>query len=144
MFFLKELPTRRMLEGYARRYPSMNPAAVEEALTMLRRASLLLRELEAYFAGHGLSQVRFIILIVIDREPERNGLTVTEIAERLDVSKPVMTRCLQSLIEAKLIRLDGDPNDGRVRIARLTEAGAAKLEALLPGYFTLVDAFMRG
>lgn len=143
MFFLKELPTKRMLETYARRYPEMNRDAVEEALWMLRRASLLIRELEAYFATYDLSQLRFLIMIAIDREPDRDGLSVSEIAERLDVSKPVMTRTLQSLIAADLVQLCCDMTDKRLKIARLTAAGAAKLAAIMPGYFMLIDDFMR-
>ena len=72
MFFLKELPTNNMLERYKGLFPSENLTHTKEALSMLRRASLLMRNLEAYFASHGLSQLKFLILIVIHREPEKN------------------------------------------------------------------------
>jgi DNA-binding MarR family transcriptional regulator len=142
MFFLKELPTRQMLEGYHTRFPKMNVSALEEALIMMRRASLLVRRLERYFDVHGLSLLRFLILIVIDREPERDGLSIGEITERVDVSKPVMTRTLKSLEQDGLISITSQGEDKRVKCVCLTPKGAAMLNDVLPGYFSLIDEFM--
>ncbi|PRY95660.1 MarR family transcriptional regulator [Hasllibacter halocynthiae] len=140
MFFLRDLPSRRMVEVYAERHDGLDVEAVRDALVLMRRASLLVRRLEAYFAAHGLSQLRFLVLIVIDREPERDGLSVTEIAERLDVSKPVITRTLAHLVEDGLIAIEADPDDARAKVVRLTEAGRATLSEVLPGYFALLSA----
>jgi DNA-binding MarR family transcriptional regulator len=142
MFFLKELPTRQMLEGYRKRFPEMNVPAIEEALLMMRRASVLVRRLERYFDVHGLSLLRFLILIVIDREPEREGLSFGEITERVDVSKPVMTRTLKTLEQDGLISIASQNEDKRVKRVCLTKKGATMLEGVLPGYFSLIDEFM--
>ncbi|MCQ8186133.1 MarR family winged helix-turn-helix transcriptional regulator [Parvularcula maris] len=143
MFFLKELPTRLMIEGYAAKHASLDADAVEDALGLMRRASLMVRRLEAYFAEHGLSQLRFLVLIVIDREPHRDGLSVGEITDRLDVSKPVMTRTVAHLVESGLIAVEADPNDARGKVVRLTPAGRAKLAEVLPEYFVLLSALGR-
>lgn len=143
MFFLKELPSQDMLRAYQARFPEMNVAAVGEALHVLRRASILIRKLDAYFARHGLSQLRFLILIVIDREPAHRGLTSTEILKRLDVSKPVLSRTLQALEADGLIATGPHGNDKRSRLIRLTAAGQERLHALLPGYYQLIEDFMR-
>lgn len=137
MFFLKELPSQQMVEGYARQYGS-DPAHITGALVMMRRASLLIRQLEAYFAKHGLSQLRFLVLIVIDREPERSGLSPAEIAARIDVSKPVMTRTLQSLQKDGLIAINASPDDGRSKQVTLTPNGQQRLRTALPGYFRIL------
>ena len=142
MFFLKSLPTRTMLESYGARYPAMQVEAVEEALALLRRASLLMRELEAYFAGHHLSQTRFLTLIVIHREPGTAGLLPSEIAERLDVSRPVVTETIKALIAAGLLRSVPSDHDRRAKRLFLTGEGEAVLDALLPGYFALISRFM--
>ncbi len=142
MFFLKELPTRRMLEGYRDRFPAMNIDAVERALNLLRQASLLIRELDAYFTSQNFSQLRFLTLIVIDREPDGEGLTVSEIASRLDVSKPVLTRTLQSLSDDDLVCFRDHGSDKRAKLVSLTPSGADKLNAILPGYYRLIEAFM--
>lgn len=142
MFFLKELPTRRMLQGYAARYPEMDADAVDDALRLLRRASLLMRELEAYFAAQGTSQTRFLTLIVIDREPEEAALLPSEIANRLDVSRPVVTDTIKALERAGLLRSVRSAEDGRAKRVSLTPEGGAALDRLLPGYFLLISDFM--
>ena len=55
MFFLKELPSRQTLERYSVRYPDLDVGNLEDALIMMRRASVLVRELEKYFDARGLS-----------------------------------------------------------------------------------------
>ncbi len=135
MFFLKALPTAEMIGRYTDRFPEVDPDVVADRLRALRDASVHLRELEAYFSDHGLSILRFLILIVIDREPELGGLTGNDIAERIDVSRPVLSRTLQSLNHEGLIEITRDPGDRRAKRIRLTRAGAEKLAAVMPGYY---------
>ena len=94
MFFLKELPTKAMLDKYTGDLTSDEKTSITEALGIMRQASLLVRNIETYFSSHDLSQLRFLILIVIDREPDRTSLYAHEIASRLDVSRPVLTLSL--------------------------------------------------
>ncbi|GAA5443589.1 hypothetical protein Misp06_01766 [Microbulbifer sp. NBRC 101763] len=144
MFFLKELPSQQMVEGYAKQFSVNNPKAIQDALTIMRDASLLLRELESYFSDHGTSQLRFLIMIVIDREPERNSLLVSEIAERIDISRPVMTRTLKSMVEDRLITIKADSSDGRAKCVALATDGKYFLQKILPGYFRMISNFMEG
>ena len=137
MFFLKELPSRRMIEQYAGAH-GVGAGAVAEALSMMRRASLLIRRLESYFVEHGLSQLRFLFLIVIDRESDRDTLTVGEITERLDVAGPVVARTLRVLEADGFVTAEKDETDGRAKQVRLTAKGHAMLERLLPGYFAVI------
>ena len=143
MFFLKELPSSRMVEGYAELNPSLDVDAARNALRSMRQASLMVRQIEACLAEHGLSQLRFLVLIVIDREPDRDHLGVTEIANRLDVSKPVVTRTLSRLVADDMIRIETDPADARAKLVRLTAEGRAKLEAVLGPYFALLTRLGR-
>lgn len=142
MFFLKELPTRQMLEAYQKRFPDMKIDTVESALRLLRRASLLLRILDAYFAKHNLSQLRFLILVVLDREIDRDGLMASEVAARLDVSRPVMARTLKTLSDDELLDLDEHDADGRAKLIRLTSKGRRTLHEALPGYYREIEQFM--
>ncbi len=142
MFFLKELPTRQMIQGYAKQHSMEIVDSVETALLMMRQASLLVRQIEAYFSDHDTSQLRFLILIVIDREPERDSLLVSEISDRIDVSRPVMTRTLQSMVDEKLIVMKADQSDRRAKQVSLTEKGCKFLESVLPGYFDVICKFM--
>ncbi len=142
MFFLKELPTKQMIEGYAQRYPIKNADVIDKALIMMRQASLLVRQIETYFSSYGISQLRFLILVVIDREPERDNLLVSEISDRIDVSRPVITRTLQSLTRNKLIVIKADNSDGRAKQVSLTGKGRELLQEILPGYYAVIDTFM--
>tara|TARA_R110001592_G_scaffold357416_1_gene660620 strand:+ start:198224 stop:198667 length:444 start_codon:yes stop_codon:yes gene_type:complete len=45
------------------------------------------------------------------------------IAERLGVSRQAVHQCLQELIRLKLVELVADPQDGRAKLARLSEQG---------------------
>ena len=103
----------------------------------------MVRQLETYFAEHQLSQLRFLILIMIDREPDRNSLTISEIIDRLDVSKPVMTRTLSRLVDDALVTIEHNEDDGRAKLVRLTERGHTKLGEVLPKYFELLSQFGR-
>ena len=144
MFFLKELPSRQMVEGYADRFEDCDSNEVLRALRIMRDGSLLIRELEGYFARHALSQLRFLAMIVIDREPDRDSLTAGEIAERLDVSRPVVTRTLQALEKAGLMATTSNAADARARDVALTPAGRTRLEEVLPGYFAILHHAMKG
>lgn len=144
VFFLRELPSQQMVQGYADRFEGVDAGKVLDALGMMRAGSLLIRELEAYFAQHDLSQLRFLTLILIDREPARDHLTASEIADRLDVSRPVVTRTLQGLQKAGLIVIAGNPDDARSRDVALTAAGQNKLCEVLPEYFAILHRATSG
>ncbi|TDR76441.1 MarR family winged helix-turn-helix transcriptional regulator [Paludibacterium purpuratum] len=142
MFFLKELPSREILQSYQTRFPAMNVDNVHDALHMLRQASLLMRQLDNYFAANDLSTLRYLILIVLEREDLPEGLMVSELAERVDVSRPVMTRTVQTLVDDGLLATRACDNDGRIKRVRLTVAGHDTLNRVLPGYYQLIDRFM--
>lgn len=137
MFFLKDLPSQQMIQGYA----EANGVAMEtiaSGLAMMRRASLMIRRLESYFSDEDLSQLRFLVLIVIDREPNRETLTVGEITERLDVAGPVVARTLGVLLKDGLVSQAKDARDARVKHVGLTRIGKERLDALLPRYLAII------
>lgn len=141
MFFLKELPTRQILERYHERFPNMKVDMVESALLLMRQASLLLRKLDEYFSKHDFSQLRFLIAVIIDREQERQ-LTASDILKKLDVSKPVMTRTLKTLENSGMIAFSEHERDKRAKLIQLTTKGKGKLQAILPGYYKTIEEFM--
>ena len=143
MFFLKDLPSRQMIEGYSSTIRPGGEKEIAEALVMMRNASVLVRQIDQYFSRAKLSQLKFLIMIVIDREPDRMWLHQSEIADRLDVSKPVLARTVQALLEAGLLHLSRDERDKRWKRLSLSPDGARLLSELLPGYFDLITDFMR-
>lgn len=140
MFFLKDLPTKEMLNRYQAEFPGMDVETVGSALQMLRSASILLRELDRYFAKHDFSLLRFLILIVLDRDEKRAMMTIGEVAESLDVSRPVATRTIQSLIDDGLLTAIENEKDGRSMLLKCARGGHKKLRELLPGYYEVIQS----
>lgn len=142
MFFLRELPTRRMIDGYVTKTGAGNVDDVAQALSMMREASRLNRLLDTYFNTHGFSQLKFLILVVIDREPDVDSLRQSEINQRLDVSKPVLHRTVSSLLKTGLLVRSEDVKDSRAHLLALTDEGKGKLAEILPDYFKTISEFM--
>lgn len=138
MFFLKELPTQAMIARYGTEFSLNESVLISQRLNGLREYSLLLRKLEDYFTAQGLSQLRFLILIVIDREPGRDWLYAYEIAVRLDVSKPVLSRAVKKLSADRLLHSAQDEQDTRATLLTLTNKSKALLTSILPGYFDIL------
>ncbi|WP_310620864.1 MarR family winged helix-turn-helix transcriptional regulator [Flexibacterium corallicola] len=142
MYFLKELPTRMMIDRYVAQTGVGSTDDIEQALSMMRSASELGRLLDTYFSAHQLSQLKFLVLVVIDREPETDSLRQSEINQRLDVSKPVLHRTISSMLSAGLLVRSEDKEDSRAHRLALTDAGKQSLNAILPGYFQVISKFM--
>ncbi|GAA6183213.1 MULTISPECIES: MarR family winged helix-turn-helix transcriptional regulator [Alteromonadaceae] len=140
MFFLKELPTQAMINRYSEDYFPERSEDVAKKLQGLREYSTLIRKLEDYFASHNLSQLRFLVMMVIDREPDRDHLLAHEITERLDVSKPVLSRAIKKLIAASLLSSKKDKQDARAVLLSLTPTSKELLRSILPGYFDILSA----
>jgi DNA-binding MarR family transcriptional regulator len=143
MFFLKELPTDSMVEEYVSKTGVGNSETISKALSMMREASQLIRLVDAYFSSHNLSQLKFLILVVIDREPDIESLRQSEINRRLDVSKPVLNRSVSSLLETGLLKRIEDKEDFRAYKLALTEKGKKTLNKIMPEYFKIISKFMR-
>ena len=144
MLFLKDLPTEAMLERYHQLFPElMQPETVSEALCLLRRASLLMRQLEQYFASQDLSQTRFFILIILDRDPDQGGLLACDLVDKMDVSKTVISKTITTLEKQGFITQSPHPTDKRAKWLRITALGQAKLHQLLPGYYQIINDFMK-
>ncbi len=140
MFFLQDLPSLEMIDRYASQHAAGKAKEIERTLHTLRAASRLIRVLDAYFARHDFSQLRFLILMVIDRDTGRDRFTFSEIAAKTDVSKPVMSRTISNLVESGLLIEEAGKADGRVRHYSISPPGEEKLASLLPGYFALLTS----
>ncbi|WP_213773086.1 MarR family transcriptional regulator [Bradyrhizobium sp. dw_78] len=142
MFFLEDLPDARMLKGFADRFPEMEIDATAACLRLLRVASHLIRDLEAHFSHHGLSQARFLVLVVLERSAEKHLMPV-EIARQLGISKKNTARVLNFMEEDKLIRRTSHDTDGRASVVTMTSKGRSLLAEALPGYYRALNAALR-
>ncbi|MEP3476952.1 MAG: MarR family transcriptional regulator [Hyphomicrobiales bacterium] len=131
-----------MVEEYVSKTGVSNSETIAGALSMMREASQLIRLVDAYFSSHNLSQLKFLILVVIDREPDIESLRQSEINRRLDVSKPVLNRSVSSLLETGLLKRIEDKEDFRAYKLALTEKGKSTLKMIMPEYFKIISKFM--
>ena len=118
---------------------ALDPAALLPRLmqlgTVLNRSQLVERGME----NVGLPLDRPGLTVLITLRMAGQPLRVGEIAARMQVVGPHVTRHLHDLERADLVRRVTDPDDQRARLVELTETGAAAagryLEAVL-GRFT--------
>jgi DNA-binding MarR family transcriptional regulator len=128
-----------MMQRYADKFPEMDIDKTDEVLVMLRRASLFIRKLEAYFMTHNLSQTRFVILMVLDREPDQEEFVISDLVRRLDVSKPVISNSLKSLEKVGFVAVSDCKSDGRAKKISITDLGRRKVYEILPGYYKMIN-----
>ncbi|MCA1944160.1 MAG: MarR family transcriptional regulator [Desulfovibrio sp.] len=76
--------------------------------------------------------------------PNVTGLTATELAAHLDVSKPVVSNTVQALLREGLLEATPHERDQRSRRIRLSSVGLARLNALLSGYYDVLQEHMHG
>ena len=68
---MKLVPRYERLKQLARRFPSLDPSAIETCLTMLRLSNELTGAYEAHFARHGVSHGRFVVLVQLFAAEDR-------------------------------------------------------------------------
>jgi DNA-binding MarR family transcriptional regulator len=142
MFFLEELPSTQVLKGFANRFPEMEIDSTTACLKLLWFASHLTRELELHFAQHGLSQARFLVLIILERT-ESKLLMPVEIARQLGISKKNTARVLSFMEEDGLVTRTSHESDGRASIVGITLKGSKTLAQAMPGYYRVLNRAMK-
>ena len=134
MFFLKGLPTDMPLQEFSKRFPNMNPSALKICAELMRTGSGLLAAFETVLGKYGLSQGRFLTLIVMSRTPDKE-VNPSSLAEELGVKKATMTGLLDGLEKDNLVERVSDPRDRRKIGIRLTAGGRQLLDEMLPDYY---------
>ena len=134
MFFLKDLPIDISWQEFSRRYPNMNPSALKTCAALMRTGSGLLAVFETAMGKYGLSQGRFLVLVVMNRTP-REDIYPSALAETLGVKRATITGLLDGLEKVKLIERVADTRDRRKIGVRLTTEGRQVLEKMLPDYY---------
>ena len=90
-----------------------------------------------------LSVQWFEILLRLARSPE-GRLRMSDLATQTNVTASGLTRAVDRLEEAGLVRRDACPSDRRVAYAVLTPAGRKAIEAAVPVHLEHVREVVRG
>ncbi|MGW2217712.1 MarR family winged helix-turn-helix transcriptional regulator [Nonomuraea sp. NPDC001684] len=102
-------------------YEDKEIAAIERAMVAIRRR----QSRRALARQHGAAGPEFEVLDVIEAAGGR--LTVSAVAEALNVDQPRASRLVTAAVTAGLVRREADQADGRRAWLVLTDAGAAAL-----------------
>ncbi|MDT7849367.1 MarR family transcriptional regulator [Methylophilus sp. VKM B-3414] len=143
MLQLRDLPSPEVLQRFAQRYPEADVTAIASFLMLLRVATDLSVALDACLSKHDLLQGRWWVLILLMREVDLTS-TPSVLAEKLGVTRATMTGLLDGLEQGGLVQRILVPEDRRSVKVRLTEAGQARLDAVMPDYYTRLRQSMQG
>lgn len=126
-----------------RRYPNADPTSVELILHMFYTGDVMETIIARSFARHGLSASAFNVLMIL-RHSDAKELPLHHISELLLVTRANVTGLVDCLEQRHLVERHVDARDRRVRIARLTAAGEAMIEAVLPDHYDLLSRLCAG
>ena len=142
MMQLRDLPSIETLQKFANRYPEADVSAISSFLSLLRVASDLSTALDACLSRHELLQGRWWVLILLMREDSKTS-TPSILAEKAGVSRATMTGLLDGLEQGHLIERLLTKADRRSTFIKLTEAGQAKLDVVMPDYYSRLRECMK-
>jgi DNA-binding MarR family transcriptional regulator len=86
---------------------------------------------EELMAGHGLPLADYEVLVHLSEGPA-DGIRMSQLAERILVSRSGLTRRVDRLEEQGLVERHVCPSDRRGQMAMLTKAGRQRLSAAAP------------
>lgn len=141
MLQVKDLPDTAILKKFAERYPDADIERVLEFLTLLRVASDLSTGLDQFLAQHQLLQGRWWVLILLMREEQLTS-SPSRLAEQAGVRRATMTGLIDGLERDGLVKRVTDMADRRQTLVKLTTAGQAKLDEVMPDYYQRLNQLM--
>lgn len=110
----------------------LTPTELHAWRAFLRAHATVTRRLEAELvAEHDLPLASYDVLVQLSEAPDRR-LRMTQLAERVLLSRSGLTRLADRLERDGWIAREACPSDARGTLAVLTDAGLAKLETAWP------------
>lgn len=140
---LKDLPRYECMIRAAERFPMLQPSAGEAFLNLLRTGDDVFGVVSRFFAKHDVSQGRFTVLMLLGMDFEETAATPAALADMAGVTRATMTGLIDTLEKDGMVSRAADANDRRTVQVRLTGAGRAMLDGMLPDYFQCVADVMR-
>ena len=121
-------------QHHARRYREFHKPSIEVHLNLIHTYGVMASHFARRLSEHNLSLSSGKVLMILS-EGDNTGRPLHEIGELLLVGRANITSLADSLERRGLLERVARPGDRRVRIARLTKAGGALLESILPKHY---------
>ncbi|MFI0447307.1 MarR family winged helix-turn-helix transcriptional regulator [Actinomadura sp. 6N118] len=103
----------------------------------------LVGKLEPVWQKSGLSGLDLNAMMRLSRSPEQR-LRMSDLAAQTALSTSGITRLVDRLQRAGLVRRESFPGDRRATYAVLTPDGAERLEQVLPDYLATIERWFTG
>ena len=122
----------------------LTPSQMLAWRTFLRAHAVVVRRLEAdLLAEHGLPLASYDVLVQLVEAPERR-LRMTELAQRVLLSRSGLTRLVDRLEREGLVRREACESDARGLFAVLTDQGYERLRRATPTHLRGVGDYAVG
>jgi DNA-binding MarR family transcriptional regulator len=119
-----------------------DPIAAWRALLLAHNRALRAIEREMEEAGV-ISLTWYDVLLELNAAPLRR-LRMQDLGDRVVLSRSRVSRVVDDLVGAGLVRRDPDPTDGRATLATLTAPGRAALRQAAPVYMRGIERHFTG
>lgn len=134
------VPKRSLIEHEIKQTKPFESTAVVPIIAVLRTANVFERYYNDLLQPYGLTFQQFNVLSIL-RGAEPSGHPTLEIANRLIVAAPGVTRLIDRLVRKGYVRRRRGP-DRRQVICRITSEGSAVLAAVYPPLHAADEAVM--
>lgn len=122
----------RIRRDWAQVQPDLDPSPMLPLLLLARLQSALLRQIETTYRVAGINPAGWDLLLTLYRSAPPEGLTPTQLTDLTAISGPSITNRVDRLVQKGLAERQASTSDRRSVRVRLTPAGRALVEELLP------------
>ena len=127
-------PIDRLLDDWRAARPDLDPSPMALIALLLRAARVADHAVDAGLAAHGLQPGWFDVLSALRRAGAPYRLTPGALARAVMLSTGGMTKRLDRMADAGLVRRLPDPRDRRGALVQLTAAGRRTIDAAVRGH----------
>lgn len=124
----------RILAQWNRARPGLDVSPMAVIGRLGRAAAVVDARLAATFASHGIDSGTFDVLATLARQGETFRITPAELAADAMITSSAVAQRLNRLDRLGLVVREPNPDDGRGKFVRLTDAGRELLDAVLPDH----------
>ena len=132
----------RIRSQHAARYPDLDTRAFGVTGRVLRLAQLFESKRTDHLAGFGLTPGDFDVLATIRRTQGSDGVNPGQVLQSVLITSGGLTKRLDRLESAGLIRRHPDPADRRATLLRLTPPGADLVDRVIPSLLAMEHQFV--
>jgi DNA-binding MarR family transcriptional regulator len=134
----------QVTDDVARMYPGVEATGLPIVGRVLRLAQLLQARREEQLAGFGLTAADFDVLATLRRTGGAGPVNVRDLQRAMMLSSSGITKRLDRLERAQLLRRQSDPTDRRGVLIALTDSGIEIIDAAIPAVSEAESEFVRG